>query len=102
MSAYAAELGTVPKKYNPHPPGSVVAGSGTDLVLKYLRSVAPAFLPFREIMRYTSLGRGCVGWALRRLIADGLAEAMELGGRTNRRFLRYRATSASGGSRARE
>lgn len=94
MSAHAAELGAVPKKYNPRPPGSVVAGSGTDLVLKYLRKVAPAWVPFREIMRHTGLGRGCVGWALRRLIAEGLVEARELGGHgINSRYLRYRASS---------
>lgn len=94
MSAYAAELGSIPKKYNPHPPGSVVAGSGTDLVLKYLLSVSPAWVPLREIMRHTNLGYGCVGWALRRLIAEGLVEARELGGHgINSRYLRYRASS---------
>lgn len=91
MAAYAASQGSVHKKFNPNPPGSIIAGSGTDLVLKYLKSVAPAFVPFREIMRHTGLGRGCVGWALRRLICDGLVEARELGGRNNSRYLRYRA-----------
>lgn len=91
ISAYAAELGSVHKKFNPNPPGSIIAGSGTDLVLKYLKSVAPAFVPFREIMRHTGLGRGCAGWALRRLIANGLVETRELGGRNNSRYMRYRA-----------
>lgn len=91
MAAYAASQGSVHKKFNPNPPGSIIAGSGTDLVLKYLRKVAPSWVPFREIMRHTGLGRGCVGWALRRLICDGLVEARELGGRNNSRYLRYRA-----------
>lgn len=94
MSAYAAELGSVPRKYNPRPPGHVVAGSGTDLVLKYLLRVSPAWVPFREIARQTGLGRGCVGWALRRLICDGQVEARELGGHgINSRYLRYRAVN---------
>ena len=91
MAAYAASQGSVPPKFNPHPPGSIIAGSGTDLVLKYLRQVFPAWVPMREIMRHTGLGRGCVGWALRRIICEGLVESRELGGRCNSRYLRYRA-----------
>ena len=60
-----------PTKFNPHPPGSIIAGSGTDLVLSTCARFSRPGCRC-EIMRHTGLGRGCVGWALRRIICEGL------------------------------
>lgn len=97
-AAYADKLGSMPRKYNPRPAGHVVPGSGTDLALKYLRSVTPAWASLKEIREQTHLGYGCLGWALLRLQADGQVEAVKYGGHgINTRYLRYRVTGRGAG-----
>ena len=56
----------------------------------HLRKVAPSFAIQGDHAPYGARLR-LRGWALRRLICDGLVEARELGGRNNSRYLRYRA-----------
>lgn len=91
LSAAAAENGTAPS-YNPHPPGCVVPGSGTDQVHKLLVHVYPACLPRDEIRKRTGLSHGCICWALRFLEHT---EKIQVFGRGNKRgngcYLRYKA-----------
>ena len=93
IAAAAAEHGSLPtERFNPRPLGSIVAGSGTELVHRALLEVAPYSLPFAEIRKRTGLGRGCIAWALRHLEH---IEKIEVVGVTNDRgpglYQRYRA-----------
>jgi hypothetical protein len=91
ISAYAAGHDSAPKRHNPYPPGLVVAGSGTDKILKYLEKVSPSWVPLREIIRNTGLSHNRAGWSLRYLIVQEKIESRELGGKSvNSRYLRYR------------
>lgn len=62
------------QEFNPNPPGQIKDGSSTDLVLRYLRDVAPRWSSHEQIVAGTGCKPKSVGWALHSLRSLGVVE----------------------------
>lgn len=92
-AAAASDPSPRPLRFNPRPPGVIVPGSGTDVVLRLLRE-APGTMSRAQIIWRSGKGRGAVDWALEYLRSQGLIDVFPDG--RNLRYLRYRARKEAG------
>lgn len=75
---------------NPRPAGVIRPGSGTDMLLGYLRQAPGRWYFHHELILALGRSKGEIDWALGYLVREGLAESRltELPGR--KPVLRYR------------
>ncbi len=55
-------------RHNPRPPGSIITGGASDLIMALLRACYPEARTEKELVAATGKGRGSVSWALQSLI----------------------------------
>jgi hypothetical protein len=79
-----------PRHNNPRPPGVVRPGSGTDVLLRYLRQHPQRWFFHPELVLTLGRSKGEIDWALQYLAGKGfiLAEMADLPGR--KAVMRYR------------
>lgn len=80
-----------PSTFNPKPPGSMLAGSATDRLLRCMATAPDAWWSYHELAERVS--GGSFGWSLLALQRRGHIEASANDSR-NPKYLRYRITPA--------
>lgn len=76
--------------HNPRPPGSIVAGSVTELVLDCLKAHAPRYLTRAQLVGLTQAPPKSVDWALHVLRKNGEVEERVSNDPRSSRYLTYR------------
>ncbi|WP_150429143.1 helix-turn-helix domain-containing protein [Dechloromonas sp. CZR5] len=79
------------QKFNPRPAGVIQPGSATEAVLGFLKD-SPGLKTEAQIIWATKFSHSAVSWALLRLRAWGMIDAIADPSR-NSRYLRYKATA---------
>lgn len=82
------------RKFNPRPAGVIQPGSATEAVLAFLKT-SPGLKTEAQIVWATKRSHSAVSWALLRLRAWGMIEAIGDPSR-NSRYLRYRISTNQG------
>jgi hypothetical protein len=78
-----------PPRFNPHPPGQIQAGSGTDAVLKFLAQAPDRWHTRSQIILRTGRSGKAIDWAISFLIQQQLIRAVQDATR-NPRYRRFR------------
>jgi len=89
----AAQLGRQqqqkPRRNNPRPPGVIRPGSGTDVLLRFLRQHPQRWFFHPELVLALGRSKGEVDWALLYLSGQGLIVARETALPGRKSVLRY-------------
>lgn len=76
-------------RYNPHPPGQIQEGSGTDAVLQFLKQAPDKWHTRSQIIFGTGRSPKAIDWAIAFLIQQKLIRAVQDSTR-NPRYRRFR------------
>lgn len=79
-----------PRHNNPRPPGVVRPGSGTDVLLRYLRVHPGRWFFHPELVLTLGRSKGEIDWALQYLGAQGHIEAVAVELQGRKAVMRYR------------
>lgn len=95
ISWMAEQLGTreeppKPRAHNPRPPGVIRPGSGTDVLLRFLRGSPQRSFFHSELVLALGRSKGEVDWALFFLKENGYIDAREVDLPGRKPVMRYR------------
>ena len=80
--------------FNPRPPGQLVEGSASDIVLRFLRQHRGVSFRYAELLKHTGCTPSALVWACSFLVKQGMIDALPDAMSGRRRF-RYTFTNVA-------